>query len=168
MTDAAEQIIDDVMAEVTNGPQGAIDYTVGKLDSLSRQGCPRIAFVYGRITHDDAGNIGGNDGEIATEWQEFTLDIWTESVSDCRITKNNVLRALRSVTYGLRADECLRFGDFDWVSEQEAAYMNRGAALRGTFSVKLGIANDQAPLVTVQSESFEAKVNGEVVKPLGP
>lgn len=162
-TEAARATVNAVMAELV-ALQGPINYDVGKLESLQQADYPQIAWEYGPISHSpNVDFVGGSDGQIFVEWQTFTVAIWQDTPDNARITKNNLLLAAVNVVYGPQ----FRPGDFNWLTEDDFAFLNRGALLVGTVAFKLGVPNNPSPLVTVLTEDFEASANGEIQKPLG-
>lgn len=161
-TEAARATIDAVMAELVS-LQGPIDYDVGRLETLSQHDLPHVMWDYAAITHEAPDFVGGPDGQIFVEWQAMTVAIWQDTQDNCRVTKNNLLLAAVNAVDGPQ----FRPGQFNWATEQNFAFLNRGALLVGTVAFKLGVPNNPSPLVTVLSEDFSASANGEIQKPLG-
>lgn len=162
MSDSARDLLERVMTEL-EALQGPIPSNFGKLEDLAQADYPTIRWTFGTIAHVLPRDVGGNDGSLYDEWQLVSVAIWQDTPDNARITKNNLLRASRNIA----SPADFQPGDFNWATEDDAAFLNRGALLVGTLRFRLPIPNEAGPLVTVLTEDHEASVNGEVVKPLG-
>lgn len=162
MTDTARAFIDATMVEFET-LAGPMPYVVGKRERVQNANYPRIAWVYGGISHAPLSKSTLGEAEIATERQQLIVEIWMNSDENCRIAKNNLLLALRHAAEELQLSQHPSFGDFDWLAEENAAYLTRGSALEGTVTVILGVSNEGYPLVEVLTQDHTVTVNGETI-----
>ena len=117
----------------------AIAPVIGRKSWSLNGDLPQIKWCFGNIKHDAPDKTGGKDAPIATEIQVFNVRIWMPDDETCRIAKNNLIRAFRIAAGGTPN---VSFGDWSWITEDHAAYSNKGSALEGAMAARL-----QVPIV---------------------
>lgn len=154
---AARQFILDVHASIAELDTD-IRCVVGKRGWSCHIAPPCIKWAYSRITWSPPDTIGGHQKNIITRVQSFDLAIWFDDEDDCSEALDNLIRACRSVAKGRPNFEP---GPFDWLTEKEASWLNRGVALAGSLSVRIQIPKLPTPaqLATITSQQHTETID---------